>query len=477
LKYLNCTKITSMKKITFLPLAAILLFACNTNTATNKATELLDEYLTGQQTYYRFNGNVLVAENGKIVFQKAYGFANFDTQRMLNDSSVFELASVSKQFTATAILLLKDKGKLQLTDSLRQYFPDLPYSGVSIYQMLTHTSGLPDYESAMNEKWDHNKIAFNNDMIAFLAKEKLPALFAPGTQWQYSNTAYALLASIVEKVSGQSFSAFLAANVFQPLQMNHTRIYNTRRSVKDTTANYAFGFVYDDSLKKHLMPDSVPELKFVMYLDGIQGDGTVNSTTADLLKWDRALKNHSLLSEATQNEMLKEQAIADTATKLHYGFGVFLEKSELGYMVSHSGGWPGYTTYLARNVDKDQTFIVLSNNSSPSPTIATALQHILHGKPVVTAYLHKEINMDSVTMQRFVGKYKATNEISIERNGNKLFRVSPNGQKIELKPESDTTFFYTDGSDRQIAFEMDANKKITKAWIINYGIKKALENL
>jgi CubicO group peptidase (beta-lactamase class C family) len=483
MRFNNTSNLKIMKKITYLAFATLLLFACNSNNETNKTAAQLDEYLTAQSTHYRFNGNVLVAENGKIIFQKSCGYANFDTKLMLNDSSVFELASVSKQFTATAILMLRDKGRLKLTDSLRQYFPELPYSGISIYQMLTHTSGLPDYEEAMNEKWDHNKIAFNNDMIAFLAKEKLPVLFAPGTKWTYSNTAYALLASIVEKVSEQSFSAFMVQNIFQPLQMNHTRIYNTRRSLKDTIANYAFGFVYNDSLKKHLMPDSVTELKFVIYLDGIQGDGVVNSTTADLLKWDRAVKNHTLLSEATQNEMLKEQAMVDTAKKSHYGFGVFMEKTDLGYIISHSGGWPGYTTFLARNVDKDQTFIVLSNNSSPSPTITTALQHILNGKPVIMAYQHKEITMDSVALQQFVGKYKNTNEINIERSGNKLFRVSTNGQKIELKPESATKFFYADGSDRQLEFEIDANpqdtvhKKITTAWLINYGVKIGFEKL
>lgn len=464
-----------MKKNTFLALATLLLIACNSKKESNKTAVQLDEYLTAQLTHYRFNGNVLVAEQGEIVFQRSYGYANFDTKHLLNDSSVFELASVSKQFTATAILLLKDRNKLKLTDSMRQYFPELPYSNISIYQMLTHTSGLPDYESAMNEKWDHHKIAFNNDVITFLAKEKLPVLFAPGTKWEYSNTAYVLLASIVEKVSRQPFSEFMAQNIFQPLQMKHTRIYNTRRSLKDTIANYAYGFEYNDSLKKYFMPDSVAGLKFVIYLDGIQGDGVVNSTTADLLKWDRSVKNHTLLSEATQNEMLKEQTLYDTVKKVHYGFGVFLQNSDMGYVISHSGGWPGYVTYLARNVDKDQTFIVLSNNSSPSPEITTALQHILNGRQVVMPYQHKEITLDSVTMQQFVGKYKIMNEISIERSGNKLFRVSPNGQKIELKPESATKFFYDDGSDRQIEFEMDANKNITKAWLINYGIKTAMQ--
>ena len=452
----------------------IFLFSCQSKKPTSDTAAKLDEFLSGQAAHYNFNGNVLVAENGKIVFKKSYGFADFDTKRLLNDSSVFELASVSKQFTATGILLLKDKGKLKLTDSLRQYFPELPYSNITIWHMLTHTSGLPDYEEAMNEKWDRSKIAFNNDMIAFLAKEKLPVLFAPGKKWTYSNTAYAILASIIEKISGQSFKDYMADNIFQPLGMHHTRVYNTRRSLKDTIANYAYGFVYNDSLKKHFMPDSLPDFSFVIYLDGIQGDGVVNSTTADLLKWDRAIKNHTLLSEETQIEMLKGQAIIDTVKNSQYGFGVFMEKNDFGNIISHSGGWPGYTTFLARNADKDQTYVLLSNNSSNSPALCNTLQHIMAGKQVVMPYDHKEITMDSATLNQFTGRYKANNEITLERKGTKLFRVLPNGMSLELKPESATKFFYTDGSDRQIEFEMGADKKITKSWVIAYGVKTEL---
>ena len=449
----------------------IALFSCQSKKQNNDTAVKLDEFLSGQTNHYNFNGNVLVAENGEIVFQKSYGFANFDTKRLLNDSSVFELASVSKQFTATGILLLKDKGKLKLTDSLRLYFPELPYSNITIWHMLTHTSGLPDYEEAMNEKWDRKKIAFNSDMIAFMAKEKLPVLFAPGTKWTYSNTAYAILASIIEKVSGQTFKDFLAENIFQPLGMRHTRIYNTRRSLKDTIANYAYGFLYNDSLKKHFMSDSLADFSYVIYLDGIQGDGVVNSTTGDLLKWDRAVKNHTLLREETQKEMLKGQAIIDTVKNSQYGFGVFMEKNDFGNIISHSGGWPGYTTFLARNTDKDQTYIILSNNSSNSPAVCNTLQHIMAGKQVVIPYEHKEITMDTAALNQFTGKYKTTNEITLERKGTKLFRVLPNGMSLELKPESATKFFYSDGSDRQLEFEFGADKKIIKTWQIAYGLK------
>jgi CubicO group peptidase (beta-lactamase class C family) len=458
-----------------LPLLLIFPFACKQKETVNPAASKLDEFLTGQQKNFRFNGNVLVAENGQIVFQKSYGYADFDKQRMLNDSSVFELASVSKQFTATGILILKDQGKLNLTDSLRQYFPELPYSNITLWHMLTHTSGLPDYESTMIEKWDRSKIAFNSDMIAFLAKEKIASVFEPGKKWEYSNTAYAILASIIEKVSGQSFGDFMKQNIFQPLGMTHTRIYNTRRSLKDTIANYAYGFVYNDSLKKYFLPDSIADLKYVIYLDGLQGDGVVNSTTEDLLKWDRAIKHHTLLKEETQNEMLKGQSIEDTIKNIRYGYGVFLEKNELGNIISHSGGWPGYATFLARNTDNDQTIIVLSNNNSNSPALSATLQNIMAGKPVVMPYEHKEVSIDSTALDKFTGTYKTTSLIKLERRGTKLFRVLPNGSSLELKPESATKFFYSDGTDRQIEFELDANKKITKAWLIAYGVKTELK--
>ncbi|HEX4878054.1 MAG TPA: serine hydrolase [Chitinophagaceae bacterium] len=456
---------------------SFLILACNNQKETNPLASQMDEYLAGQQKYFRFNGNVLVAEKGNIIFQRSYGYAHFDSQRLLNDSSVFELASVSKQFTAAGILLLKDRGQLQLTDSLRHYFPELPYANITIWHMLTHTSGLPDYESAMNARWDPSVIAFNNDMIAFLAAEKPAVSFEPGKKWEYSNTAYALLASIIEKVSRQTFADFLHQNIFEPLGMSHTRIYNTRRSLKDTIANYAYGFVYSDSLKKYMLPDSLPDLRFVIYLDGIQGDGVVNSTTGDLLKWDRALKNHTLLKEATQKEMLTGQAIVDTAKKSAYGYGVFMEKNDLGNIISHSGGWPGYVTFLARNTDKDQTYIVLSNNNSSSPGICNALQHIMAGKPVLPAYEHKAITSDSASLVAFAGNYEINGTtINLVQKGAKLYRKSTAGE-MELKQESPTKFFYTDGTDRQIEFELGTNKKVTKAWMIVLGIKNELKKL
>ena len=466
--------LSAIKKI--FPLVLFFLSACTSKKETkNEFAGKADEFFTGQMKYYRFNGNVLIAEKGNIIFQQSYGFADFDSGRMLNDSSVFELASVSKQFTAMGILLLMEKGKLTLTDSLRHYFPELPYSNITIRHMLTHTSGLPDYESAMNAKWDKTKIAFNRDMIALLAKEKPPASFVPGTKWEYSNTAYAILASIIEKVSGQTFAAFLAENIFKPLGMQHSRIYNTRRSLKDTIANYAYGYIYKPETKKYILPDNDTTTNFVIYLDGIQGDGIVNSTTGDLLKWDRALKNHTLLSEATQKEMLRGQELADTINKTYYGYGVMIEKTEAGENITHSGGWPGYTTNLSRNVDADRTIIILSNNSANAPSLSKTMEHLFAGKPVIPPYEHKEIIIDSSALKKFTGSYEGRAKIRLEQKGTKLFRITTTGQSLELKPESNTKFFYTDGSDRQIEFELDTINKVSKVWLIINGLKTELK--
>lgn len=464
----------TVKKI--FPLAIFFFFACTSKKETkNPLADKADEFFSGQMKYHRFNGNVLIAEKGNIIFQKSYGYADFDSGRMLNDSSVFELASVSKQFTAMGILLLMERGKLKLTDSLRHYFPELPYSNITLRHMLTHTSGLPDYESVMNEKWDKTKIAFNSDMIAFLVKEKLPASFAPGTKWEYSNTAYAILASIIEKVSGKTFAAFLAENIFNPLGMHHSRVYNTRRSLKDTIANYAYGYIYKPDTKKYILPDNDSSTNFVIYLDGIQGDGIVSSTTGNLLKWDRALKNHTLLSEATQKEMLKGQELVDTLKKIYYGYGVMVEKTEEGDNITHSGGWPGYVTNLFRNVNADRTIIILSNNSANAPALSQTMEHLFAGKPVIMPYEHKAITLDSSELVKFTGSYEATTKIRLELKGGKLFRITPAGQSLELKPESATKFFYTDGSDRQIEFTLDAKNNISKAWLIVNGLKIELK--
>ncbi len=454
----------------FIPLS----LAAQKNTA-----QLLDEFISGQSKYFKFNGNMLIADKGNIVLQKAYGYADYDAKRPLDNNSVFELASVSKQFTAMGILILKERNQLSLDDTLRKFFPQLPYQNITIRQLLTHTSGLPDYMDAMAKKWDHKKIAFNNDMIAFFAADQTPVRFKPGEKWEYSNTGYAILASVIEKVSAMSYQNFLAKNIFKPLGMGHTFVYNTRRTTNKIPADYALGFTWSDSLHGYILPDKLPRLDMVYWLDGIVGDGTVNSTTGDLLIWENALHGNKLVSESSLNEM-SSPLVPTTASNANtfYGFGVMVQpKSGNGKIISHTGGWPGYATLVKNYADSGKTVIVLCNNDMTTAFVAAGIESLLFGDTLVMPYEHKEIAIDTALVRHYAGKYNAfiTMEF-IDKNG-KLYRHRNGAPDVELKPESPTKFFYDDGTDKQIEFEVDKDGNVTKAWFLNTGQKGELKKL
>jgi CubicO group peptidase (beta-lactamase class C family) len=344
---------------------------------------LLDSFMRGEVFEMNFNGNILVAKSGEIIYQKSFGYRNFNSKEILDNNSVYYIASVSKQFTAMCILMLKEDGKLNLHDSLRKFFPQLPYYNITIQQMLTHTSGLPKYEVEVPKKWDHHKVAFNDDLIAFLAREKPPVRFNPGDKWEYSNTAFVLLASIIEKVTGQKFADFIANRIFNSLGMENTRIYNTRRSSNERIPDYAYGYMYSDSFKRYILPDSLPFYNIVYYLDGIEGDGDVNTTTTDLYKWQEALMKHSILNDRLKRELLEPHSLFDTALNINYGYGVFLGENEMGKYITHTGIWPGYRTILTYYYTGDITIIIFSNNESNASAISNAIAYILFNREVI----------------------------------------------------------------------------------------------
>src|SRR6476659_1445403 len=448
-------------------------------TAQNDVPQKLKQLMTGQHDYFLFNGNAMVIKKGEIVYQQSLGYADYDSKRPLNDSSVFELASVSKQFTAMGVIICKEKGLLSYFDNIKKFFPYLHYDHITVRNLLTHTSGLPSYEDQFEKNWDHKKIAFNKDIIDMLERLHDTLFFKAGTAWKYSNTGYALLASIIEKVSGMSYNEFMAKNVFQPLGMTHTFVYNTRRSTGKIPANYALGFVYSDSLKKYILPDSSPAYDYVYYLDGIVGDGCVNTTTGDLVKWDQALYGNKLVSKVSLDEMLSPLVQMSPADQNNfYGFGVAIQpKSENGKIVSHTGGWPGYATNITRMVDSSETIIILSNNGTSSGVLVAGIEYILTGEPLLMPYEHKEVKINPAIIDRYIGKYSAFMTLVFIKKDGKLYRHRDGTLDIELKPESATKFFYADGTDRQIEFEVDQSGKVTKAWFINSGQKGELKKL
>lgn len=419
-------------------------FICNTLYGQTKAVKL-DSLFHSLYETGKFNGNILVAEKGKILYQNSFGIANELTKEKLNTESIFELASVTKQFTAMGIVILKEKGKLSYDDKIGKYIPALNFfSSITIKNLLQHTSGLPDYMQLLDSllidsTWDSKtKIATNKDIIAVYAKHKPKLLFQPGTKWEYSNTGYALLASIIESISKKKYADFLKENIFEPLQMTNTFVY-TRRLHPKAIKNYAYGYVYSDSLKINLLPDAVPPLDLMVFcLDGVVGDGTVNSTTTDLFKWDRALYTEKLISSKSRSEVFTS-GMLENKTATDYGFGWGLEKSELfGNIAKHSGGWPGYRTYIERHLDNDKTIILLENHDNARTVMPVKeIRDILYDiEPL------KIIQVDIETLKKYAGLYKTAkgDEKEFIIKNDKLFVIINPQVQLELMALTATKF-------------------------------------
>lgn len=308
-----------------------------------------------------FSGVVMVAHQGKPIYHKAFGYRNFLTREPNDTTSVFELASVSKQFTAAAIMLLQQEGKLQYDDSLHQYISELPYDGITIRHLLNHTSGLPDYQSIMDAHWDKSKVAGNEDNIACLKQYHPEKLFEPGEQYAYSNTGYMLLASIAEQASGEDFIQYCNRKIFEPLQMTSTAIRT--RDEKNSLPHMAWGNLWVEDKHEYVSADSFPEFNYTIWLGNRKGPGRVSSTAADLLKWDQALYSHALFTEAALSEAFKPARLNSGALSM-YGFGWEIEQhATLGKVVRHSGDNPGYKTQIVRYINANKTIILLSNNA------------------------------------------------------------------------------------------------------------------
>lgn len=317
----------------------------------------LDEIFRSQNN---FSGVVLVAEKGELIYHKAFGYREFANQTPLQISDIFEMASVSKQFTAMIIMMLKEKGKLNYDDLAEKYI-DIPYKGITIRHLLTHTSGLPDYQGIMDKYWDKTKVAGNADCIAYLNKYAPPKLFEPGTKYTYSNTGYLILASIAEKASGKDFIELCQKWIFKKLKMKSTNIRTLEE--KKATSNFAIGHILIKERNQYVRADSFPSSDYTIWLGNRKGPGRISSTAADLLKWDQALYSNKLVQQTTLQEAFTPMKLND-GNFSSYGFGWMLKTDPaLGKNVMHTGDNPGYKTQIIRYIDKKKTIILLNNNA------------------------------------------------------------------------------------------------------------------
>ncbi len=340
-------------------LLLLLVFICQFSFAQKIDYAKVESVLLAASAEKPLSAVVLIAEKGKIKYQKAFGYRRFADQTALKKTDIFELASVSKQFTAMVIMMLKERGLLEYDDSINKYL-DIPYQGITIRNLLTHTSGLPDYQEIMDRYWDKTKVAGNPDIIAYLNKYHPPILFEPGTKYTYSNTGYVLLASIAEKVSGMDFMAFAKQEIFKKLGMKHTAIRTLEE--KAAVKNFAIGHIYVKEKNEFVRADSFPSSDYTIWLGNRKGPGRISSTASDLLKWDRALYTEKLVTQKTLAEAFTPFTLKDGKIS-NYGFGwINILNDPSGKIVWHNGDNPGYKTEIMRFLGKEATLIILCNN-------------------------------------------------------------------------------------------------------------------
>ncbi len=296
-----------------------------------------------------------------------------------------------------------------------------------------------------------------------LAQYKPPVNFKPGEKWEYSNTGYALLASIIEKVSGKIFGEYLKAKIFKPLGMRHTEVYR-RRFESRKVENYAYGYVKSDSLKNMILPDEHPNYAdMVRRLDGIVGDGTVNSTTGDLLKWSLAL-DKNLLVPAAVKERIFTAGRLNNGEITNYAYGWMTDSlSSIGPVVNHGGSWPGYNTWIEKHFSTGKTVILLSNYGNMQIEYNTLLNLIynIKGKEKMTT------PVDSALLKQYEGVYQLVPEfsITITAKGDRIFAQATGQGEFEIFPEKEDLFFYK-VVEAQLKFVRNEKKEIVSLILI-----------
>lgn len=323
----------------------------------NQKAQQLDTLFKNKAKFAGFNGCVLVAQKGQVIYKNSFGYSNFKTKDSLKINSAFQLASVSKTFTATAILMLVDEGKLTLKDNVQKFFPKFPYNGITIDLLLSHRSGLFNYiyccEKYCDKPNQYNKGVFDNAaMMEIITNNKCDVYAQSNKKFEYCNTNYAILACIVEKASGQSFADYVEQNIFKPLGMNNSWVHNPKGSVvhkNKTVGHKASGYFEDDT-----------------YADDVVGDKGIYSTVEDMLKWDQSFYGETLLKKETK-EMAFKGYSNEHKGKRNYGYGWRLtDDGKNPKIIYHNGWWHGYNSLFFRRPSDQTTVIVLGNKYNRS---------------------------------------------------------------------------------------------------------------
>lgn len=295
-----------------------------------------------------FSGAILVAKKGVVLYEKYQGLESHATKTPVTDSSTFQLASVSKTFTGMAILSLMEKGKLGLDDPLQKYFPDFPYLGITVSMLLNHRSGLPNYlyfcDSLIKDK---SVFLTNDEVIRMMTEHKPPTQYQPDRHFNYCNTNYLLLASIIEKASGQKYADYLQETFFTPLEMTNTFVADPSQAPRPhQTTSHLFSWKAE--------PDNA--------FDGVVGDKGIYSTVQDMLKWDQAIYSGKLLKPETLKAAFTPYSNEKPGVRNYgYGWRLMVYPDSTKNIVYHNGWWHGNNTVFYRFVSDSTTLIILGN--------------------------------------------------------------------------------------------------------------------
>ncbi len=324
-------------------------------------TQQADKVFTGLSRN-GLNGVVLYAEQGELVYEEAFGWRDLNKRHKdsIRIDDAFQLSSDSKMFTAEAVMLLKADGKLDYDDDIRKYIPEIPYEGVTIRHLLTHCSGLPRYDSMADEFWPDRKKPFSNEALIAMLAEKTPDPYGtPGGGYFYNNINYALLASVVERASGQHFEDFMRERIFEPCGMTHSYIY----SMRDDTAVSLYMPV---EVHGHDVYRSGPVKAQNDYLNGVMGDKIMFSTVEDLYRYNQALDQALLLPDSLQREAFMPGS-PKWKNDENYGFGWRMSK-EHPEAYFHFGWWKGYRSLIVRDVAHRRFLAILTNTTVQLPS-------------------------------------------------------------------------------------------------------------
>ena len=439
-----------MKKYLFI-LLLLCVFLTNAQSDAEKATRI-DSLMLVYSKKNMFCGSVLIAKKGRVLLSKGYGMANYSYDIPNSPTTKFKLASVSKQFTSMAIMILQERGKLSTDDKLIKYIADYPNGDkITIHNLLTHTSGIPEmtrlpvFDSVMT---------IPHTLEQTIALTKYKALeFEPGSKFSYSNSGYLLLTYIIEKASGKNYGDFIKENIFDPLGMKNSGLYNNKDVLKNVAVGYTEG---EKNLEQAVYIDmSIPA-----------GAGALYSTVEDMFLWDQALYTEKLVKKATLEKMF-------TPFKDTYAYGWMVDKYKDHKWISHSGGIQGFATIISRFPDDELCIIILKNIDNQQVFPANRVTRaIMFNQKYELPVERKTATIDKKVYQKLVGDYELQADfvLSITTDGEHLFSQATGQGKIEVYPESDYNYFLK-VVDAQLQFTKDDKGNITSVTLLQGGAK------